>query len=298
MIRRLRSPLRVTRPPPSMTTRRLRLTTFAVACIRIVTGAGPHENRITPPWRTAATTRSEVQLAGVPWPTTRSARAGPAPANASRPTNTPSRSTRRSTPHRMHDDRAACGQAGPLKGGQFVVVAPDLLQRVDDLAFGDAGARRIEQQRHQVGVGGGGAADRVQRGVDDGRVSAFADGFDAVDLLLLERGINPQDRQLALVALGEAVDADDRAAARIDLLLELEGGVGDLALRKAALDGLDHPPELVDLVKVLVGARLHPVGQRLDEIRAPKRIDRVRHARLLGDDLLRAQRDPDRLLSR
>jgi hypothetical protein len=36
----------------------------------IVTGRGPHENVITPPAATAATTACEVQLAGVPSPTT------------------------------------------------------------------------------------------------------------------------------------------------------------------------------------------------------------------------------------
>ena len=71
-------PLSVTNPPPSITIRRLGLRTFAVARIEIVTGAAPQEKRITPPARTAATTRAEVQLAGVPWPTTWSALAVPA----------------------------------------------------------------------------------------------------------------------------------------------------------------------------------------------------------------------------
>jgi hypothetical protein len=38
----------------------------------IVTGECPHENVITPPAATAATTAAAVQLAGVPLPTTRS----------------------------------------------------------------------------------------------------------------------------------------------------------------------------------------------------------------------------------
>ena len=48
------------------------LTIFAVWVIAIVTGAGPQSNVITPPAATAATTAAEVQLAGVPEPTTRS----------------------------------------------------------------------------------------------------------------------------------------------------------------------------------------------------------------------------------
>jgi hypothetical protein len=44
--------------------------TLAVVLIPIVTGLGPHENRMIPPARTAATTAAEVQLAAVPRPTT------------------------------------------------------------------------------------------------------------------------------------------------------------------------------------------------------------------------------------
>src|SRR6476660_2996184 len=71
-MRRLPAPLRVTRPPPSITTRALALWTFAVAARVMVTGAGPQLNVMTPPAATARTTASEVQLAGVPVPTTRS----------------------------------------------------------------------------------------------------------------------------------------------------------------------------------------------------------------------------------
>jgi hypothetical protein len=48
--------------------------TLAVALILIVTGLRPHEKRMSPPARTAAATAAEVQLAAVPWPTTRLAR--------------------------------------------------------------------------------------------------------------------------------------------------------------------------------------------------------------------------------
>jgi hypothetical protein len=49
---------------------RLVFMTLAVALILIVTGLRPHENRMIPPARTAATTAAEVQLAAVPRPTT------------------------------------------------------------------------------------------------------------------------------------------------------------------------------------------------------------------------------------
>jgi hypothetical protein len=51
-----------------------------------------------------------------------------------------------------------------------------------------------------------------------------------------------------------AVDADDHALSSLDLFLELEAGVGDLALRVVLLDRVDHAAELVDAAEVVVGA--------------------------------------------
>ena len=64
------------------------------------------------------------------------------------------------------------------------------------------------------------------------------------------------------------------------------------------LDGLDHPADRVDLLEVLVRVRLQLVGQRLDEVGAAERVDRVGDAGLVRDHLLRAQRDPHGVLAR
>ncbi|WP_132125737.1 hypothetical protein [Actinocrispum wychmicini] len=66
-IRRFPPPLRVTRPPPSRTVFAF---TFAVSVRVTVTGFGPHEKVITPPAVTAVSTACDVQLVGVPSPTT------------------------------------------------------------------------------------------------------------------------------------------------------------------------------------------------------------------------------------
>ncbi len=78
----------------------------------------------------------------------------------------------------------------------------------------------------------------------------------------------------------------------------LERGVGDLALGEVLADRLDHPPHLVDPGEVVVGGRLHLIGQLLDEPGAAERVGRVGRSGLEGDDLLGAERDPDRLLGR
>src|SRR5215470_1269765 len=69
-IRRLPPPLRVTRPPPSSTTRCRVLGTRAVAVSTIVTGFLPQSNLMIPPLKTARTTAADVQLAGLPSPIT------------------------------------------------------------------------------------------------------------------------------------------------------------------------------------------------------------------------------------
>src|SRR5690348_16634248 len=60
----------VTLPPPSMTSLRVLLRTFAVWVRVIVFGLDPQLKVTTPPAVTAETNAAEVQLAGVPSPTT------------------------------------------------------------------------------------------------------------------------------------------------------------------------------------------------------------------------------------
>src|SRR3954470_11081794 len=71
-MRRFPSPLSVTLPRPSSTTRRLVLTTLAVSFITILALPRPQRKRMTPPLATARTTARDVQLRAVPWPTQRS----------------------------------------------------------------------------------------------------------------------------------------------------------------------------------------------------------------------------------
>ena len=99
-------------------------------------------------------------------------------------------------------------------------------------------------------------------------------------------------------SIAVAVDADDDAPPGVDPPLQLERGVGDLALREVVLDRLDHPAELVDAGEVGEGLALELVRERLDVVAAAERVDRVRDAGLVGDDLLGAQRDLDRVLGR
>ena len=80
---------------------------------------------------------------------------------------------------------------------------------------------------------------------------------------------------------------------RVDGALVGVGRVHDLPLREAGLDRLDHAAELVDPAEVVEAAALHLRRQVLDEVGAAERVDRVRDAGLVRDDLLGAQRELD-----
>ena len=95
----------------------------------------------------------------------------------------------------------------------------------------------------------------------------------------------------------KCVDADDDVLAAVQLPLELVRGLGDLALEPAFLDpahrAVEHRAgaELVDVREQLLGPAFHLVGERFDEVRTAERIGDVRDTCLVGDDLLRPQRD-------
>ena len=64
----------------------------------------------------------------------------------------------------------------------------------------------------------------------------------------------------------------------------------------AALDVPQHPAQSNDFFQVPVSVCLDLVGQRLQVVGAGNRIDGLRHARFIGNDLLGAQRHTRRLL--
>ncbi len=77
-------------------------------------------------------------------------------------------------------------------------------------------------------------AQRRERALDLGAVAARARRLQAVDLLAFQGGVHAQGGDRLLVLLHVAVDADHDALAGVDLALQLEGGVGDLALGEVA----------------------------------------------------------------
>jgi len=143
-----------------------------------------------------------------------------------------------------------------------------------------------------------GLAQRREGVVDRVAVAVGFHRFEALALILLLFGVDLFEVHLRLLVHFEFVDADDDAFAVLDLTLALEGDILDLPLDPLALDGLQHATAAIDLLQYLEGVLLDPVGEVLDVVRASERVDRVGGARLVGEDLLGAERGADRLLGR
>src|SRR6266536_3072293 len=123
----------------------------------------------------------------------------------------------------------------------FGVVAPDLPERIDHLAFGGRGSGGVDQQGDQVLGAGGRAAQALQRPVDPRLIAGGAAAGQFGALAALHLLGDPQDLQLLLlVAGGVLVDPDDDLGALFQLLLVGERRIGHLLLEPAPLDPGQH----------------------------------------------------------
>ena len=92
------------------------------------------------------------------------------------------------------------------------------------------------------------------------------------------------------------VDADGDAFPAVFLRLIDIGGVGDFPLQKARFQRRNHPSDVVDAPEVIIAAGLQLIGHRLQKVAAAQRVDGVRYAGFVGDNLLRAEGLQRRLL--
>src|SRR6185369_2378328 len=193
----------------------------------------------------------------------------------------------------------AAQSAGAFSNRRGILVdAEDFAIDVRNLADGHAFAHGFDDRRHQVAVLARRAAHGFDALGDFLRIAARLEGRDFLALLLLEAAVDAQDLERLAVFHRVAVDADGDVLVFVDRLLECVCGVGDLGLRIADLDRAHDAAEIVDAADVLLGLALHAVGERFDRIAAAERVDGVHDAAFLGEDLLRAQRDGDRLFRR
>src|SRR5690349_11815980 len=101
---------------------------------------------------------------------------------------------------------------------RFAPRAPDLAQRVAHLSHRHVGARGLHDRLHQVAVVVGRVLLQArERRSGSRRVALRPHCLHALDLLLLERGIDAKDLDRLLLLDLVSVDADDDSLAALDL---------------------------------------------------------------------------------
>src|SRR5207248_10005347 len=183
-----------------------------------------------------------------------------------------------------------------LEAALLPVCSPYLPEDVADLAERAVRLHRIQHRMHEVLVPAAGVFDSAQLFLHLALRPVSLHGVEALHLVVHELVIDLQrgDRLVALLA--EGVDADDLPLAGVDLPLPLIGAVGDLALRITLFDRADDAAVPLDLRENLHRPLLGLVGEVLDEVRPRQGVDDAIDAALVGEDLLRAQRDGDCVL--
>ena len=121
-------------------------------------------------------------------------------------------------------------------------------------------------------------------------VAVLLERLQALDLLALGLRVHAQDLDLVDGVGHVLVHADDDVLLLLVALLVAPGRLLDLGADER--DALHRAAHLVDLVDQRLRRLLDLVGERLDEVGAGERVDGVGGAGLVGEDLLRAQRDP------
>src|SRR5437667_11448347 len=185
-----------------------------------------------------------------------------------------------------------CGSIALLEDWRFHVVSENLPTNVHDLAEGRVCPDRLDYRIHTVGLL---ILERLpqtlQRVLHLDIVTRLSDLYDPLDLAPLSLLVDLQrlDRLLLLDLV--PVDTYDDPVSLLQLLLVTVGRFGYLALKETRLDSVQQPPSTFYLVKVLESLLLHLIREPLDVVGSAERVDGVRHARLLGYDLLCPQRD-------
>src|SRR5262249_30771277 len=160
--------------------------------------------------------------------------------------------------------RIRSGRTALSEPGRVAILAEDLAVEIGYLAQRAARLHRRHERRHQVLARAGGVAHPGERLAGGGRVALPLHPPHPVGLPRLDLERHTQQLRRALLGHLVAVHAHHGLLAPIDLALVHPGGLRDLLLRIADLDGADHAAELVDAVDVGTRLPLHAVGEGLD----------------------------------
>src|SRR5580700_4712441 len=167
-----------------------------------------------------------------------------------------------------------------------LVFAPYLTQRVADLAQGRVRAERVPERIKHVVRAFRGFLEGTDRAAERGLVPLFLEPGQLRGLF----GFNGRVEAQRLIGLfagrGEFVHAYDNTVAVVDLPRDLIGGILDLRLLEAALDGRHRAAQVFDLSHELLRGGLDVVGHRLDRVGAREGVHGGGQVALVRDHLL------------
>ena len=115
-------------------------------------------------------------------------------------------------------------------------------------------------------------------------------------MLPLARRVNAGNRWCLDLFVNESVNADDHALTTLHLTLVGVRRILNRALRESRCNGGDHAAEPVNLGDEGEGIALYLIGERLYGVAPTERIHRACDAGLMGEYLLRPQRETCRRL--
>src|SRR5213594_230454 len=179
------------------------------------------------------------------------------------------------------------------------VLTIHLSQSITNLAHRAERGNRAQNVIDQILLFPSRPSQSRKRRLDLRRVARRLKLLQLPNLSLLNGRIDSLDSLLlSLPALLEPVNPDNHRLPLVYLLLKRVSALLNLTMHKARLDSLLSPAQLFDPGQQLHRTILNTTRQRFQIIAAGKRVSRLRHPRLVSNNLLRPQRNPHRILSR
>src|ERR1035438_471663 len=179
---------------------------------------------------------------------------------------------------------------GASEGVVGDVCAPDISQRLGDLAAGGASGQGFLHGQEKIVGATGCAAQRVQTARYRVVVTLLAQYGEALALVGLDLWVSAQQLDRLLLVEGELVQADHGALFVVDLQLDAVSRALDLGLLEALLDGGHGAALVLNLLHELAHCSFDVIGHGLHDVGPGERVNGLAYVRLVGDDLLGAQR--------
>src|SRR5213593_4286582 len=198
-------------------------------------------------------------------------------------------------PHRL-DARALEAEALALDAGRRAVLAEHLAQRIGPLAGRDPGARAGDRGGHQVLARPGGLVEAPESRVDLALAPPALGGAHHLEGLGGRRGVELEEPAVRAgeqgrgQPLGPAVAADDHELALVDVRQALGLAAHQGGLHVARLDRGERAAQLADAGDLGGGGLLQLRDLGGDHRRAVEQVGVLEEVRLVGEDLLQAER--------